>query len=105
MVKSAAGFVMRNGPRTQQDRWEENAGYSPSTIAVAIAALLAAAEIAEALEIDDLPELFRDTADAWNEQVEDWVSVQDTALAREAISSRSTTSIPGAAAVLLRACR
>jgi glucoamylase len=84
MVKSAAGFVMRIGPRTQQDRWEENAGYSPSTIAVAIAALLAAAEIAEALEIEDLPALFRDTADAWNEQLEDWVYVKDSPLASEA---------------------
>ena len=36
------------GPRTKQDRWEENAGYTPFTLAVTIAALLAAAEIAEA---------------------------------------------------------
>ena len=81
MVKSAAGFVMRNGPRTKQDRWEENAGYTPFTIAVAIAALLGAAEMAEALDIDDLPALFRDTADAWNEQIEDWVYVKDGPLA------------------------
>ncbi len=83
MVERAAGFVLRNGPRTKQDRWEENAGYTPFTIGVAIAALLAAAEIAEALDVDDLPSLFRDTADAWNEQIEDWVYVEDTALARE----------------------
>ena len=84
MVSRAAGFVMRNGPRTKQDRWEENCGYSPFTIAVAVASLLAAAEIAEALEIDAAPALFRDTADAWNEQIEDWVYVRDTPLAREA---------------------
>ncbi len=84
MVQKAAAFVIRNGPRTKQDRWEENAGYTPFTLAVAVAALLAAAEIAEALEIDAVPELFRDTADAWNEQIEDWVYVRDTALAREA---------------------
>jgi glucoamylase len=80
MVKNAAGYVLRNGPRTKQDRWEENAGYTPFTIAVALAALLAAAEIAEALEIDALPALFRDTADAWNEQIEDWLYVKDGAL-------------------------
>jgi len=84
MVQRAAGFVLRNGPRTKQDRWEENAGYTPFTIAVAIAALLGAAEIAEALEVDELPALLRDTADAWNEQIEDWVYVQDTPLAHEA---------------------
>jgi glucoamylase len=84
MVRSAAGFVLRNGPRTKQDRWEENAGYTPFTIAVAVAALLGAAEIADALEIEELPALFRDTADAWNEQVEDWVYVKDGPLARQA---------------------
>jgi len=84
MTKRAAGYVLSNGPRTKQDRWEENAGYTPFTIAVAIAALLGAAEIAEALEIEDLPALFRDTADAWNEQIEDWVYVQDGPLARVA---------------------
>ena len=84
MTKRAAGFVLRNGPRTKQDRWEENAGYTPFTIAVTIAALLGAAEIAEALEIEDLTAMFRDTADAWNEQIEDWVYVEDGPLARVA---------------------
>ena len=84
MVQRAAGFVLRTGPRTKQDRWEENAGYTPFTLAVAIAALLAAAEIAEACDIEALPALLRDTADAWNEQIEDWIYVEDTPLAREA---------------------
>jgi glucoamylase len=84
MVERAAGFVLRTGPRTKQDRWEENAGYTPFTLAVAIAALLAAAEIAEACDVDALPALLRDTADAWNEQIEDWIYVEDTPLAREA---------------------
>ena len=84
MVRRAAGFVLRTGPRTKQDRWEENAGYTPFTLAVAIAALLAAAEIAEACDIEALPALLRDTADAWNEQIEDFIYVEDTPLAREA---------------------
>ena len=57
---------------------------SPFTLAVAIAALLAAAEIAEACDIEALPALLRDTADAWNEHIEDWIYVEDTPLAREA---------------------
>ena len=84
MVRKAAAFVILNGPRTKQDRWEENAGYTPFTLAVAVASLLAAAEIAEALEFEAAPALYRDTADAWNEQIEDWVYVRDTPLAREA---------------------
>jgi glucoamylase len=84
MVKRAAGFVLRTGPRTKQDRWEENAGYTPFTLAVAVAALLAAAEIAEASDVEALPALLRDTADAWNEQIDDWIYVEDTPLAREA---------------------
>jgi glucoamylase len=84
MVKSAAGFVLRTGPRTKQDRWEENAGYTPFTLAVAIAALLAAAEIAEACDVEAVPALLRDTADAWNEQIEGWIYVEGTALAQAA---------------------
>ncbi len=84
MLQRAAGFVLRNGPRTKQDRWEENAGYTPFTVAVAIAALLAAAELAEVCEVDGISDLLRDTADAWNEQIEDWTYVQDTPLARQA---------------------
>ena len=26
MVRNAASFILRNGPVTQQDRWEEDAG-------------------------------------------------------------------------------
>ena len=47
MVRKAASFILRNGPVTQQDRWEEDAGYSPFTLAAEISALLAAADIAE----------------------------------------------------------
>lgn len=83
MVQRAANFVIRMGPQTNQDRWEENAGYTPFTLAVQIAALLAAADLAEACDIDDVADFLRDTADAWNEQIEDWIYVTDTNLARE----------------------
>ena len=45
-VKPAADFIIKNGPATPQERWEEEAGYSPSTIAAEIAGLVCAAEIA-----------------------------------------------------------
>ena len=39
MIVRAAAKLILQGPVTAQDRWEENAGYSPSTLAVVITAL------------------------------------------------------------------
>ena len=46
MVRLAAGYIVKNGPISQQDRWEEDAGYSPFTLSVEVAALLVAADLA-----------------------------------------------------------
>jgi len=46
-IARAAARLILQGPVTTQDRWEENAGYSPSTLAVVIAALVCAAEWAK----------------------------------------------------------
>ena len=83
MMRKAAGFVLRHGPITSQDRWEENAGYTPFTLAVEIAALLIAARIAEHMDDGVDPQVLRDTADAWNDQIEDWLYVKDAPLCRE----------------------
>jgi glucoamylase len=47
MISRAAGYLIRQGPVTAQERWEENAGYSPSTLATVIANLVCAAEFAK----------------------------------------------------------
>jgi glucoamylase len=47
MIVRAAAQLILQGPVTSQDRWEENAGYSPSTLAVVIAALVCAADWAK----------------------------------------------------------
>ena len=47
-VKELAGYLVANGPYTPEERWEENGGYSPATMAAEIAGLLCAASIAEA---------------------------------------------------------
>ena len=47
MVRNAASFILRNGPVTQQDRWEEDGGYSPFTLAAEISAFWPRADIAE----------------------------------------------------------
>ena len=83
MVRQAAQFVVQNGPVSQQDRWEEDPGYSPFTLAVEIAGLLAAAEFAEKQDEGDTAAYLRQTADAWNASIERWTYVTGTDLARQ----------------------
>ena len=82
MVRRAASFIVRNGPVTQQDRWEEDAGYSPFTLAAEIAALLAAADLAELNNEPKAAVYLRETADTWNANIERWVYVTGTELAK-----------------------
>jgi glucoamylase len=83
MVRRAAGFLVRNGPVTQQDRWEEDPGYSPFTLAVEIAGLLAAADLADVHGEPSAAAYLRETADAWNAGIERWIYVTGTDLARQ----------------------
>ena len=83
MVRKAAGFLVRNGPVTQQDRWEEDPGYSPFTLAAEIAALLVAADVADLNGEKGIAGFLRDTADAWNEGIERWIYVTGTDLAKQ----------------------
>ena len=73
MVRNAVSFILRNGPVTQQDRWEEDAGYSPFTLAAEISALLAAADVADLTGHSEQATTMRDAADAWNDNIERWV--------------------------------
>ena len=80
----AATLWCSNGPATQQDRWEEDGGYSPFTLAVEISALLAAAESPMAAAGEgDVAGYLRETADGWNEQIDDWTYAVDTELSRQ----------------------
>jgi glucoamylase len=83
MARKAAAFLVRNGPVTQQDRWEEDPGYSPFTLAAEIAALLTAADLADLNGEGTTALYLRETADAWNDSIERWVYVTGTDLARE----------------------
>jgi len=82
MVLKAASFLVRNGPVTQQDRWEEEPGYSPFTLAVEVSALLNAADFAEDTKDADVAKFLREMADIWNEGIERWTYIQDTELSR-----------------------
>ena len=67
MVKKAAGYLARNGPVSPQDRWEEDPGYTPFTVAAEIAALLAAAELADLNHEASIANHLREIADVWND--------------------------------------
>jgi glucoamylase len=82
-IRRAAGYVVCNGPVTQQDRWEEDGGYSPFTLAVVVAGLLAAADFGDIAMEPKLAAYLRETADAWNAQIERWTYVTDTPLAQQ----------------------
>ena len=83
MVRRAAAFLARNGPVSPQDRWEEEPGYSPFTIATEIAALLVAADLADAGANTAAADYLRETADAWNASIERWLYVSGTELANQ----------------------
>jgi glucoamylase len=84
MTRAAAKFLVQHGPVTPMDRWEEQAGYFPSTMAVEIPALLAAAELAETFGEPDLARYLKETADAWNDSIEELLYVKGTQLATDA---------------------
>lgn len=83
MIRKAASFIACNGPVTQQDRWEEDAGYSPFTLAVEVAGLLAAADVAERVGESNFASYCRDLADTWNENIERWTYSTNGDLARQ----------------------
>lgn len=62
LVKRAANYLVQNGPSTGEDRWEETGGYSPSTMAAEIAALVCAGTMAK--EAHDTVNAQRDFAAA-----------------------------------------
>lgn len=73
-VKKAADFIVRNGPSTPQERWEERPGYSPSTIAAEIAGLVCAADIAKKNGDEASALIWLAAADDWARNVERWTA-------------------------------
>lgn len=80
MVRSAAAYLVRHGPVTQQERWEENSGYSPSTLAASIAALVCAADFAEAMGNRHDASFLLDCADFLESHVETWTVTTEGSL-------------------------
>ncbi|MGC1784196.1 MAG: glycoside hydrolase family 15 protein [Acidobacteriaceae bacterium] len=76
-VERAAAYLMTFAPVTQQERWEENAGYSPSTLAAVITGLICASEVVKAHDAIDLGEFYAVFADWIESNLEAWTVTDD----------------------------
>ncbi|HEV2141861.1 MAG TPA: glucodextranase DOMON-like domain-containing protein [Candidatus Dormibacteraeota bacterium] len=97
-VRPAAYFVVAHGPSFGPERWEEQSGFSPSTIAAEIAGLISAADIADVNGDAASARVFRATADDWQRSVEGWTVTTNGPLASHPYFIRlSKTGDPNAA--------
>ena len=81
MVKAAAGYLICQGPMTHQERWEENGGYSPSTLAATVAALVCAADFASDRGELQTAAFIQEYADFLESHIERWtVTTEGTLL-------------------------
>ncbi len=80
MVLKAARFLIAHPPATQQERWEENSGYSPSTLAAHIAGLVCAADFARRSGDEASARFIEDYADFLEARIERWTVTTEGAL-------------------------
>jgi glucoamylase len=80
VVLKAAGYLIHHGPVTPQERWEENSGYSPSTLAAQIAALICAAAFARERGHQATAHYLEEYADFLDAHLERWTVTTDGSL-------------------------
>jgi glucoamylase len=73
-IRKAADFLARKGPITGQERWENQAGWSPATIAAEIAGLICAADLARRTGDPATAARWEAVADGWQRNVERWTA-------------------------------
>jgi glucoamylase len=71
-IRPAADFLVAMGPSFGSERWEEQSGYSPSTIAAEIAGLTAASVIAADHGDTARSQLYQATADHFQRTIKTW---------------------------------
>jgi glucoamylase len=72
MIIRAAGFLVRHGPVTEQERWENKSGFSPSTLACNIAGLICAACFARERGDEATAQFLEEYADFLESHIETW---------------------------------
>ena len=101
MLQPAADFLVEGGlakilwndtqitpPYTQQERWEEQAGYSPSTTAAVVAGLISAGEIAKLSGDTDSAQRYLATAKQYEQDIEALMFTSKGTLTGEASDGR-----------------
>ena len=83
MVLAAAGYLVRHGCVTEQERWEENCGLSPSTLASNIAALVCAASFAAERGDEATARYLAEYADFIESHIEAWTVTEQGFLVPE----------------------
>jgi glucoamylase len=96
-VVPAADFLVANGPSDGVERWEEQSGYSPSTIAAEIAGLTAAAAIAQVNHDPIRAAIYQATADDFARNIKAWTVTTDGPYAPSYFIRLSKTGDPNAA--------
>ncbi len=96
-IKAAADFLVSHGPSFGVERWEEQSGYSPSTIAAEIAGLTAASAIAAAHGDTARAELYQATADDFQRMIKTWTVTTTGPYAPRYFIRVSKTGDPNAA--------
>jgi glucoamylase len=97
-VKPAANFLIAHGPSFGSERWEEQGGFSPSTIAAEIAGLVAGAELARANGDLTSAAVWLGVADDWQRSIKGWTVTTNGPLAAHPYFIRlSKTGDPNAA--------
>ena len=71
-IKPAANFLAGRGPAFGVERWEEQSGFSPSTIAAEVAGLVAAAQLARVNGDPTAEAVWLGIADEWQRRVKSW---------------------------------
>jgi glucan 1,4-alpha-glucosidase len=96
-IKPAANFIAAHGPAFGVERWEEQSGFSPSTIAAEIAGLVAAADLARANGDTAAAAVWLGVADDWQRSVKGWTVTTTGPLAAHPYFTRlSKTGDPNA---------
>lgn len=73
LLTKGATFLIRNGPVTGEERWEEASGYSPSTLAACIAALIGAAAYMRYRGKEEAARFVEAHADYLEDHIEEWL--------------------------------
>ncbi|MCW2983524.1 MAG: glucoamylase, partial [Conexibacter sp.] len=73
-VRRGAEAILRKGPRTEQERWENQSGWSPATIAAEVAGLVCAADLARRRGDVADAQRYEAVADGWARDVASWTA-------------------------------